>query len=88
MRASLSNAAINVLIDNGVARSRLEQPWISMQENKGVCGGFGIGRDVCCRMLRCLLPDAPKNSALEELRVQVGPNGIPMVGAPPFEVFK
>ena len=51
LRASLSNATVKVLIDNGVARSRLDQPWISVKENKGVCGGFGIGRDVCCRML-------------------------------------
>ncbi|MFM7988994.1 MAG: hypothetical protein ACKPKO_57745, partial [Candidatus Fonsibacter sp.] len=27
------------------------QPWISEKENNGVCGGFGIGCKVCCRML-------------------------------------
>ena len=42
---------IKVLIDSGVARSRLDQPWISVKEIKGVCGGSGIGCEVCCRML-------------------------------------
>ena len=39
------------LIVNGMARARLDQPWTSATENKGVCRGFGIGREVCCRML-------------------------------------
>ena len=51
MRATLSNATVKDLIDNGVARARLDQPWISAKENRGVCGGFGIGREVCFRML-------------------------------------
>ena len=51
-RASLSNATVNDLIDNGVARFKLDQPWISAEENKMVCGGFGISCEVvCCRML-------------------------------------
>ncbi|MFM7985948.1 MAG: hypothetical protein ACKPKO_42195, partial [Candidatus Fonsibacter sp.] len=33
------------MTDNGVAPSKLDQPWISAQENKGV------RREVCCRML-------------------------------------
>ena len=51
LRASFRNAAVKVLIDNGVARSRLGQPWIYVQETKEVCGGFGIGCDVCGRMI-------------------------------------
>ena len=39
------------MIDNGVARARPDQPWISAKENKGARGGFGIGREVWCRML-------------------------------------
>ena len=53
LRALLSSATVKVLTDSGVARSRLDQLWISAKENKGVCGGFGIG-------VRCLLPDARK----------------------------
>ena len=35
LRASLSNATVKVRIDCGVARSGLDQPWISVQENTG-----------------------------------------------------
>ena len=78
-----------------------------------MCGGFGIGCDVCCRMLGrsqtlCLRIEMAtlsctntrndalnkhqasrqhQKSVLEELGVQVGPNGNPLVGTPPFEVF-
>ena len=52
LRATLSNATVKDLIDNGVARFKLDQQWISAKENKMVCGGFGIGCEVvCCRML-------------------------------------
>ena len=51
LRASLSNATVKDLINNGVARARLDQPWISAKENEGVYGGFGIGRVVCFRIL-------------------------------------
>jgi hypothetical protein len=110
----VSNAAVKDLIDNGVARFKLDQPWISAKENKMVCGGFGIGCEVvCCRMLgrnealflriematfSCTntRKDALRihqasrqhqKSVLEELGVPVGPNGNPLVGALPFEVF-
>ena len=60
LRATLSNATVKDLIDNGVARARLDQPWISAKENKGVCDGFGIGREVCCRMLDRSQPLFPR----------------------------
>ena len=34
LRDTLGNAAVKDLIDNGVARARLDQPWISAKENK------------------------------------------------------
>ncbi|MFM7987870.1 MAG: hypothetical protein ACKPKO_52015, partial [Candidatus Fonsibacter sp.] len=34
-RASLSNATVKHMIDKGVAPSKLDQPWISAEENKG-----------------------------------------------------
>ena len=51
LRASLSNATVKVLVDNGGACSRLDQPWISVEANKGARDGFGMGCNVCCRML-------------------------------------
>ena len=113
LRASLSNATVKDLINNGVARARLDQPWISAKENEGVCGGFGIGREVCFRMLdrnqvlfirtdmatfsctatrkvtlrKHQASRQHQKSVLQELGVQVGPKGNPLVGALPFEVF-
>ena len=49
LRASLSTATVKVLIDNGVVRSRLDQPWISVKDNKGVRWLW--------HRVRCLLPD-------------------------------
>ena len=49
LRASLSKATVKELIDSGVAGARLDQPWISAKEKEG--GGFGIGCEVCFRML-------------------------------------
>ena len=51
LRASLSKATVKALIHNGVARARLDEPWIFAKANKGVLGGFGIGCEVCSRML-------------------------------------
>ena len=51
LRASLSNATVKILIDHGVSSARLDQPWISMKDDKRVCGGFGIGCEICSRML-------------------------------------
>ena len=51
-RGSLRNATVKDMIDNGVGRFKLDQPWISAKENQMVCGGFGIGCEVVsCRML-------------------------------------
>ena len=51
-RASLSNATAKGMIEDGVARFKLDQPRISAKDNKMVCGGFGICCEVvCCRML-------------------------------------
>ena len=49
--ASLRNSTVKDMINHGVARARLDQPWISAKENEEVCGGFGIGRKVLFRML-------------------------------------
>ena len=51
LRASLSKATVKELIGNCVSRARFDQPWISAKENEGVSGGFGIGCEVCFRML-------------------------------------
>ena len=48
LRASLSNATVKTLIDHGVPSARLDQPWISMKDDKS---GFGIGCKICSRML-------------------------------------
>ena len=43
---SLSSATVKDLIDNSVARCKFDQPMISVNENKGVCCGFGQTRKV------------------------------------------
>ena len=48
LRASLSKATVKTLIDHGVSRATLDEPWISMKDDKS---GFGIGCKICSRML-------------------------------------
>ena len=113
LRASLSKATVKELIGKGVSRARFDQSWISAKENEEVSGGFGIGCEVCFRMLdmnRALFcrtematfsctttrkdllrkhqaSQQHQKSVFQELGVQVGPKGHPLLGAPPVEVF-
>ena len=48
LRASLSKATVKTLIDHGVSRATLNEPWISMKDDKS---GFGIGCKICSQML-------------------------------------
>ena len=48
LRASLSKATVKTLIDQGVSRATLDEPWISMKDDNS---GFGIGRKICSQMM-------------------------------------